>query len=111
MLSSSPPINMDQLPKELQMMILRKLDIDARRAIGLYTKLKIPSFITNKLLDMPKIHDDRSSCIVSPPINNDNKYELGIYINDLRELIDFRVCHKKGNLLDYFMIWTIMDGE
>jgi len=36
---------MNSLPRELQYKIARALDVDSRRALGIYTKLKVPSFL------------------------------------------------------------------
>lgn len=37
------------LPRELQHMIVSKLDIDTRRALGIYTRLKVPHSLQHML--------------------------------------------------------------
>jgi hypothetical protein len=38
-----------ELPRDLQKFIVRKLDIDTRRTLGIYSKLRIPFDIRNRL--------------------------------------------------------------
>lgn len=40
---------MIDLPRDIEMNIISKLDIDSRRALGIYTRLKIPKDIKDKL--------------------------------------------------------------
>lgn len=46
-----------ELPPEIINKIISFLDIDTRRSLGIYTKLKIPEDIKNKLESIPKITD------------------------------------------------------
>ena len=36
------------IPRELQYIIIKKMDIDTRRSLGIFVKLKIPSSIFTK---------------------------------------------------------------
>lgn len=38
-----------ELPNDIQLKIISKLDIDTRRALGIYSKLQIPKHIKDKL--------------------------------------------------------------
>lgn len=40
---------MNELPRDIQKFIIRKLDIDSRRALGIYRKMTIPTLIKEKL--------------------------------------------------------------
>lgn len=40
---------MEALPRDIQKLIIRKMDIDSRRVIGIYRKMTIPREITEKL--------------------------------------------------------------
>lgn len=60
-----------QLPREILNKIISFLDIDTRRSLGIYTKLKIPENIKNKLESLEK-HEDIT-------INN-NRYYYMSYI-------------------------------
>jgi hypothetical protein len=37
------------LPRDIELAIISKLDIDSRRALGIYTRLKVPANIVNAL--------------------------------------------------------------
>ena len=57
---------MDILPRELQLAIIKKMDIDTRRKIGIYTytKLKIPQYILSRLNNIPKISSNNNSLYI-----------------------------------------------
>jgi len=55
---------MDILPRELQLAIIKKMDIDTRRKIGIYTKLKIPEYILSRLNNIPKISSNNNSLYI-----------------------------------------------
>jgi hypothetical protein len=96
---------MVELPNEIQFKIIKKLDIDTRRSLGIYTKLKIP----NKLLIIfnnicRKIKNTSSYS----QLNINNIYNL-IVAFDNNEAIDFRLLYNKLNKIKYYIIWTILD--
>jgi hypothetical protein len=37
------------LPRDLELAVIRRMDIDTRRALGIYARLRVPSDIQNKL--------------------------------------------------------------
>jgi hypothetical protein len=47
---------MDQLPRDLQLLVVSKMDMDARIKMGIIRKLKIPEAITNlmKKIQFPR---------------------------------------------------------
>jgi hypothetical protein len=45
---------MELLPRELQYSIVRILDIDSRRHLGIFTRLKIPEYLTVELDNVMK---------------------------------------------------------
>lgn len=49
-------LEIKNMPTEIQYKIIRYLDIDTRRILGLYTKLKIPESIVNTINAIPKIN-------------------------------------------------------
>lgn len=53
-------LQVKSLPIELQYKIISFLDIDTRRILGLYTKLKVPQELKNKLENLPKIQSYNS---------------------------------------------------
>jgi hypothetical protein len=44
-----------ELPRDIQLNVIRKMDIDTRRALNIYTKLNIPDNIKKLLNKIPKI--------------------------------------------------------
>ncbi len=100
------PPTLSDLPKELQYTIARKLDVDSRRVLGIYTKLKIPKTlhtILSNALQIPRtLHND---CIV--PLGD--KYILVKGFDPLiKNLIDYRVVQDKK---EYHMVWCILDED
>ncbi|NBO71608.1 MAG: hypothetical protein EBU66_13565 [Bacteroidetes bacterium] len=48
------------LPIELQYKIIRFLDIDTRRILGIYTHLKVPNVLKEKIENIPKVQSYNS---------------------------------------------------
>lgn len=46
-----------EFPRDVELQIIKKLDIDTRITLGIFTRLCIPSYFKNKLEEM--IHKDR----------------------------------------------------
>jgi hypothetical protein len=115
---------MDSLPRELQMKIISKLDIDSRRALGVYTRLKIPlrlsdeigRVISNKPIRMG------SNEVVTLRIGSTSKYHLvkgfDVGFNEHDQEIDgmyldYWVVHdvRKNNYMyvKYQVVWCLLD--
>lgn len=64
-----------EIPADIQNIIVRKLDIDTRRAIGCYTRLNVPNSLQEKLGVLHKKHrkmaESHLSCVGLGP-----KYSL-----------------------------------
>lgn len=100
------PHKLSDLPKELAFKIVSKLDIDSRRALGVFTNLKIPTHL-----------QDRISRVLQIPTHTLNNYivPLGktyIIIKSFdhikkNEMIDHRVFQYPNN--QYYMVWCILD--
>lgn len=100
-----------ELPREIQNMIIRKLDIDTRRSLGIYTKLKVPPFLEEKLKQLPKAQiTDENSIVINLHLSPGKMYQLVRYICE-DVLIDFRVIHTSPNDMGYYLIWTVIDDD
>jgi len=42
-------MEIDEFPRDIQLQLIRRLDIDARRALGIYTKLQVPPELENRI--------------------------------------------------------------
>lgn len=107
-MSSTNKMNWKDLPKELQFIIARKLDIDSRRALGIFTKMNIPKDLASSI---SKVLSNRYTKIGSHLVVklNNEKYQLVKgYDEYTQDLIDYRVIvHGKT----YHMVWCILDDE
>jgi len=52
------------LPRDVELQIIRKLDIDSRRALGIYTKLSVPDHIKTKLMQVMPPHLDQNGFLI-----------------------------------------------
>lgn len=101
-----------ELPRELQYNIARKLDIDSRRALGIYTKLKVPDVIVDKInkliLNRPKTK--RNNIVLDLSVSAKSRYILVKCLDvKTQNLSDYRVIHERGDETDYYMIWCIIN--
>lgn len=48
------------LPRDIKFHIIKFLDIESRRILNIYSKLKIPSLFINKLNSIPRINYDNT---------------------------------------------------
>jgi hypothetical protein len=67
-------VKINKLPREIQLKIFSYLDIDSRRALGIYTKLEVPLSLKRQLRTIPLItpFDEEDFCRV----------RVGLYIID-----------------------------
>jgi hypothetical protein len=96
-----------ELPREIQYMIIRKLDIDTRRSLGIFTKLRIPEMLQKKLKEMPKILQLNENVYVNLPFSQNKMYQLVRYIVETI-ILDFRIIHT-SNDIKYHLIWSAID--
>lgn len=104
----------DNLPLELQYKIISKMDIDSRRALNIYTKLRPPKqiadLLTKSLANRPK--QTGNDLALTLTLSKTKTYMFVKCIIE-GEYIDFRFVHeiRKHNtfLAFYKMIWTIID--
>lgn len=83
-------------PKDILFNIIRKMDIDTRRCLNIYTKLTPPKELIDKLKLIPKITIDDDTAYVF--INK--KYKIIKKINGF--LIFYTICfHKIGSTTLY----------
>jgi hypothetical protein len=105
-MSNESKMNPVDLPRELQFIIARKLDIDSRRALGIYTKLAIPHHVTRAI---SKVISNGCKKIGSHLVVNLNNHAYQLvkgYDPCTQDMIDYRVIvHKKT----YHMVWCIID--
>jgi len=92
-----------EFPRDIEMNIIRKLDIDSRIKLGIFTKLKIPNlfvnelnkFINNNKIKIQKGEDECNEYYIK--LGKDNKiskkykYILFKKITYLNELIEYAV--------------------
>ena len=75
---------MMEFPRDIRNIIISKMDIDTRRALGIYTKLKCPKELTVKLTDMFVKHKNTPNfAIVSlgkRPLKLNNNEVTDVYI-------------------------------
>lgn len=84
---------LQNLPKECILKIISYLDIDSRRALNIYTKIKIPKMISNKISNIIKIPNTY--------LHNDSTYASYIVLNSL-----YVIIHEYNpylSLVDYYV--------
>ena len=107
---------MAELPREIQMKIVRMLDIDTRRSIGVYTALSVPNELKRRLDSMMKIGRQIEKLghnhVLSLELGEESRYRLvkGYDVLDL-ELTDYRVIHDMKKNVEYHMLWCILDED
>jgi hypothetical protein len=106
----------NDLPIQIQNKIIRLLDIDTRRKLGIYVKLKIPNNLASKLSNIEKIKKFETIfeinfivCVypyIIKHIMNTNKYIYCIYN------IESTYCHYYSNIgYDKIMPRLLYDSE
>lgn len=74
--------NINNLPRELKFLIIKKLDIDSRRALGIYCKLPSPpSIFTHKIKEtfFKVRHTTFASILPIGPIRGSNRIQHHTY--------------------------------
>lgn len=96
------------LPRDIQKIIIRYLDIDTRRALNIYTKLKVPLYIQESI----------SNCmIISSSLTNILKKSISIKMNNvdndlLNIIIDNAVeTHKTSNKKILYIAYSLATIE
>ena len=95
---------MQSLPRDVIKRIVRHMDIDSRRALGIYTRLVIPQELQDKLAHIaPIIQTDNFSIIYLG-----NKYRLyhqqAMFLADYAGTCTYYVCHvnPRGHLTIFY---------
>ncbi len=65
-----------ELPRDLQLHIARYLDIDTRRALGIFCRLCIPASLAARLTGLPKPHRGTWHSRVALGISSETLYAL-----------------------------------
>lgn len=81
------------MPRELQMRIIKHMDIDSRRALGIYTKLSIPSDLIRKLNAIPKIQNTENYAIAYLGDMYRLYHQLQVISLDDYDHYSYYVCH------------------
>ena len=103
---------MDILPRELRFKIISKLDIDARRKLGVYTSLRIPDSFKFKLGSIPRIRHFNENYIVDLTIPNSQKvYRLIRSFDLFDKILDYRVFLERKSSISSFLIWHIFEED
>lgn len=94
-----------ELPRDIQLAIMRKLDLDTRRKIGLFCKLDIPLHIkraiTKSLNNRPKIKNIENIQAVQAVLFLQNKY---IFVRSLYKThVDSYVIYADSEAFSYDM--------
>jgi hypothetical protein len=102
----------DQLPKEIKYKIISKLAIDERRALDIYTSLKIPYELSVKLTEVLKNKPKACGCytILELPLSKTSTYKIAkCYDETIDEFIDCRVIQQRQGVEHFSMVWCILD--
>lgn len=115
---------LSSLPRDLQMKIISKLDIDSRRALGVYTRLRVPQGLSDEIgrtLSNKPVRMGPNE-VVTLQIGTTSKYHLvkgfDIGYNEHDQEIDgmymdYWVVHdvRKNNYMfvKYKVVWCIFD--
>lgn len=100
------------LPSELSFSVVRKLDIDSRRALGIYTKLKVPPSLAQdisltfiKPMYITPFSTSQDCSLMMPFYNDDIKdFYLDIMEQDYRDLTN----NKLKRVLRIIKSWFTM---
>ena len=93
------------LPRELQFMVYRKMDIDTRRKCNIYIRLKLSIQLKTMLEGIVKpVQFDLNNSVVC--LNG--KYKIMRYFDESSQLIDERI-----SFLDkrFYMTWSILSSD
>lgn len=105
-MSNTNKMTLMDLPKELQFIIARKLDIDSRRALGIFTKLNIPQHLDRSISKVISNQCKKIGSHFVVSLNNNTYQLVKGYDAYTQDMIDYRVIvHKQV----YHMVWCILD--
>ena len=101
----------DIIPRELCYIVYRKLDIDTRRILGIYTKLKVPQKLIDALERIPRIQQYNENFIVNlpVPVKEFKTIRLIKCFDTFNVMIDFRVLIESKTHLRFYLIWSYID--
>lgn len=96
------------LPRDVQLHIIKFLDLESRRALNIYSKLKIPEDIIIKLQSIPKIIKEPSLIMDDDYITNiflgnrkiklnDNIFNLSIYNMQILDCLPTKIVMHVNN--------------
>lgn len=101
-----------ELPRELVFMIIRKLDVDTRRSLGIYTKICISKSIIDKIEKVSKKTERYyNNEIVTLDIAPHVHYKLIKCFQDdkMEQMLDYRIFHERPSSISIYMIWSFLD--
>jgi hypothetical protein len=91
---------MDSLPRDMQLLILQKTDIDARRALGIFFKLRVPDTLKHSL-----------EKVIQPPAHCNLKYctRSAVNVGRYRLLRTLYPTHMESHVIHEYI--DMEDGE
>lgn len=89
-------MNYNDLPIDVQAIIINYLDIDTKRILGIYNKIKIDPLFTKKISTIPHVKNINSSC--------ENNYIVSLYPYVIKHIIT-------NNSTNPMVIYTIYNIE
>ena len=101
-----------ELCRDVQNIIIRKMDIDTRRHFGIYTRLKCPlplqSLITAAICKIQFV-DDKSYVCLGSIRHEQSKYEICRFF-DHNEMVDYRLHYfpENSNML---LVYSLDDDD
>lgn len=81
-----------EFPREIQNMILSKLDIDTRRSLGVFTRLKIPETLAQQIQECLKI--PKPNKIIGHFVSEYREYRIELQITPMKF---YAIIHTTNN--------------
>lgn len=100
----------NDLPRHLQLHIMSLLDIDSRRAIGVYSRLTVPKNIENLLCNIPRIKQlNQYTCYVNLCYRKTLYLYTLLIRNRIKYITVFTSKFEDSDVLKYYKIFTQID--